>query len=162
MEKRILVLIGMIFIVLTIAKADFGQTAGVLDFGKLTIGENKTLSYMIINTGETELLFSMNQTGDIFVAPENGVLPPHSQQIINVTAIGEQEGSYSGKVWALGVEPGEGAVKLQVQMEKDYVYSVVPESMAGTAAGYLFLGIAITFLIFFALMYSTKKRRKKI
>ena len=48
-----LIFIGMILIVFSLAYADFGQSAGILDFGNMTIGENKTLSYFLINTGKS-------------------------------------------------------------------------------------------------------------
>lgn len=107
--------------------ANFGQTAGVLDFGKMKPGETKTLSYTLINADGIETLFQITRTGDVITTPSSGSIGPNSQQVINVTAVASEPGVYSGEIRALANQGASGNVVLQIEMLKNYKYEVIPQ-----------------------------------
>ncbi len=73
--------------------AYFGESAGGLSFN-LTLGNGKILNYTLINTGNSNLSYSIdypnfmpipNETLPYLeIYPKNGIMPPHSAQRINI------------------------------------------------------------------------------
>ncbi len=158
---KVLVLLGMLLsATLSIASAEFGQTAGVLDFGTLKLGENKTLTYWVVNPGETTIDVNTYYVGNtVSVSPANFTLVPHSQQQIDVTATAEHLGSFSGKVRALGHERGaSGVVVLQTEMEKNFVYKV--SLSLKTEVCLLLIALTIIFILLYIVYESIIRRRR--
>ena len=149
----------MIFIAIEISYADFGQSAGMLDFGKLAIGENKTLSYLLVNTGDELIKFNITHPNDTIVNPVNGTIRAHGQMQINVTVAADKIGNFSGVIKAKAIENISGVVVFNVELDKNYKYSVV-EKEKGDLTFYLTAAIVI-FLMFFAVYYYKLKGGKK-
>lgn len=141
------------------ASAEFGQTAGVLDFGTLKIGENKTLTYIVVNPGETTIDVKMYFIGDpVLISPVKFTLEPHSQQEIKVTAVANKTGTYTGKVRAHGSEQGNtGTVVFQTELEKDFIYKVSFQ----LNNYYLLIFGAIAIFIFAGILIVNNKQHKK-
>jgi len=157
--KKTIILIGMIFIAIAIANADFGQSAGVLDFGKLTIGENKTLSYWLVNTGDKSIDFEMVPSGNMSIEPENGTIRPHGQQMINVTIIANKIGNFSGIIKAKAIQNITGTVTFNVELDKNYKFEVVEKTKF--PINLLIFGGIVIFLIFLSIYYYKLKGGKR-
>jgi len=158
--KKAAILIGMIFIAIAVANADFGQSSGALDFGEIHTGQNKTLMYWLINTGDEDLNFKMVLDSDnIAVEPMNGTIRPHGQQEIKVTALGNKIGNFSGKISAVAAQNLSGMIVFNVELEKNYRFAIV-ETGKFLPVLLLIGGIAI-FLMFFSVYYCKLKGGKK-
>ncbi|MCD6575861.1 MAG: DUF1573 domain-containing protein [Nanoarchaeota archaeon] len=160
MKGKTIILIGLIFVATAIANADFGQSAGVLDFGEITLGENKTLTYWLVNTGNEPIEFEIiTYSGNIVVEPTNGTILPHSQQEMKVTAIANETGNFSGKITARALQNVTGTIVFNVELEKNYKFEVIKKQEFPSK--WLFFGGIVIFLIFLSIYYYKLKGGKK-
>ncbi len=158
MKTKSAILIGMIFIAIAVASADFGQSAGALNFGKINLGENKTLSYWLINTGNESLDFNVSADNpNILVSPTSGTLRGHGQQLINVTAIGNETGNFSGIITAKALQNLTGMIVFKVELQKNYNFEVIERQSTPTIWA---LAAMVIFLIFVSIVYYNLKGGK--
>ena len=162
MRYKNLILVGLVFVAVSTAFADFGQSAGALDFGKLQIGENKTLSYFLINTGNETLQFEMIYPNNTMVAPENGTIKARGQQLINVTVIANEVGDFNGVIKAKAIENLTGTVVFNVELDKNFNYIVEKEKSSGDTHNICYILAIAIFLISFEIYYHKLKGGKKI
>ena len=151
MKAKSMILIGMIFVAIAIANADLGQSAGKLNFGKIPLGENKTLSYWIINTGNESLNFSISADNpNLIISPTSGIIRAKGQQLVNVTAIGNETGNFSGIITAKALQNLTGMVVFNVELQKSYSFEVVEKQKVQLT---WILAAMIIFLIFVSVIY---------
>jgi hypothetical protein len=157
MKEKMIILLGMIFIAIAVANADFGETAGILNFGKLHPGENRTLEYQLINTYKNQTIdFVITHPNYLIVNPENGTIAPHSSKTIKVTAIGNEVGSYSGIIVARALQNATGMITFNVGLQKSYKFEVVETPKIPHVE---IIGAMVIFLIFISIIYYKLKRR---
>ena len=112
-----------------LVNANFGQTAGELDFGKLELNETKSLTYSLINVGDELINFEIKPNNDLIIEPINGVIDSKSQSVINVTVIAKQTGNYLGEIRARLISNESGTIVLQLELGKNYKFEVVEEEV---------------------------------
>ena len=165
MRKTILFAI-MICLTFSLAfgSLQFGQTGGKLNFEEIYVGESKTLQYAIINPNNQSIQFKMIYPENLIVSPENGTIRANGQQEINVTVIGNETGTFEGRIRArLSSAEGEekqGAIYFQLEVEKDFSYEVIenPQEENNNLLLYVLLAIIVTFLILGIYFYIRKRR----
>ena len=155
--KKIILGIFMVFLAIGLVHA-FGQTAGTLDYGEMYVGENKTLTYALLNPNEKEISFEMVYPEELIVEPVNGTINAKGRQEIKVTVFANETGNFSGQVRARLIRESEqtGDIILNLEMAKNYMYSVVPEEESSSNV-ILYISLAIiSFLSIAILIYYIK------
>ena len=114
-------------IVLTTTSYALSQSAGNLVF-VLAPGQSSELSYLLTNDLNTSTSIELRGEGDVvtfLTLPDSVVLEPHETQEVLVRASVPEtvvEGQYRGKIIAL--QKGTGAVKINVELEKDVIVTI--------------------------------------
>jgi hypothetical protein len=186
--KQIIYLVYFIFlsfVISNVAYAQLGQQAGPLIFN-ITLGENQTLNYSILNSGSSPLNFTVitpklntipnNETPIIKIYPMNGTIAPHSQQIIHVTVYipsnnepgltwnGGYEKNTSGIIvmqsTALMKNAGMGANIYAAVMKGITIYSIQPVNTTLNLYIFIDLIILIIILIIIIILYKKFKNRR--